>query len=63
MTNDQIKGILQVLIPALAAPIAGHYMPADTVTGFDNALVVVVVTLVCTVWSAKTTNTQNGGAK
>ena len=57
VTLDQVKGIIQVLVPVLVATLAPKYIPADQVTGFDAALVTVIVTLFGAIWSARTTKT------
>jgi hypothetical protein len=58
VTLDQIKGIIQVIVPVIVAVFAPKYIPADQVTGFDAALVTVVVTIFGAIWSARTTKTE-----
>ncbi len=58
MNLDQLKGIIQVVVPTLVASFGSQYIPADTVTSFDNSLVVVIVTVLSALWSAKTTKTK-----
>lgn len=58
MTLDQLKGLLQVLIPTFVASFGSKYIPPDTITSFDNSLVVVIVTVVSALWSAQTTKTK-----
>lgn len=60
ITLDQIKGILQVIIPVLVASFAPKYIPPDQLTNFDSALITVIVTVLAAFWSAKTTKTGNG---
>lgn len=58
MNLDQLKGIIQVVVPTLVASFGASYIPADTITSFDNSLVVVIVTVISALWSAKTTKTK-----
>lgn len=60
MTLDQLKGIIQVVIPVLVASLSPKFLPADQLAGFEAALVTVIVTIVGAIWSAKTTKTNGG---
>ena len=52
MNMDQLTGIVRACIPALVAWIVAKLgLPVTDLTGFDDALVVVVVTGIAAIWS------------
>lgn len=52
MNYDQVTGILRAVLPAVVAWVVAKFgLPGTDWTGFDNALIVVLATVISSVWS------------
>jgi hypothetical protein len=59
MNSDQITGILRAIIPGIVAWAAAKgWIPANLVTGFDDAVITILTVVVISIWSVH--NNQTG---